>query len=147
MSSDSYIVAYSYSDKFEIPGKVAAALMKAKDQKLSGVKFGDQYYSTSFMWIQPKERTMLKSLGDAEMKLAMKMAIWLGDPVHELDWSYQQAHDYSLKLMRRCALDDVMKIWKIYAAGAYPSARKFLIEAKQLDPESSSDLPALPSGD
>lgn len=149
MSNKTYIVAYSSQDRFEIPEKVALALKHAKQTSAGGVDFEDNYYSSHFLWIRPKDQTNLRALSAKQLKLAGEMAVWLSDPIHELDWSEAQAVSYSMNLVRRCALDDIKPIWKQWAMGAYPSAKKFLMEAKQLEnaPTEGLDLPALSSGE
>lgn len=145
--SDSYIVAYSFTDKFEIPAKVAEALMIAKEKGAGGVRHSNQFYASSFMWIQPKDRTTFKSLTLKQLKFAGEIADWLARPIHELGWSEAQAVDYSMKLVRRCHYDAIRDIWKRWAVGSYPSAKKFLMEAKQLDTELASEFPMLEGGE
>lgn len=126
-----YIVAYSYQDKFEIDEKEAAALITAKEQNMAGIRSGDKYLTTNFMWIMSKEEVEPVELDSAGLKLCENVADWLSRDVHELSWNYQSALDYSKKLMRRIGHQEVKKLWNTYANGSYPSAKKFLMEAKQ----------------
>lgn len=126
-----YVVAYSYQDKFDLEEKEATALIAAKEQGMSGIRSGDKYLSTNFMWIMPKEETQTIELNSDELKLCEQIAEWLSRDINGLEWSTNSALKYSKKLIKRIGYDKVADLWHTYANGAYPSVRKFLNEAKQ----------------
>lgn len=129
-----HIVAYSYQDKFEISSQVASALMKAREAGAAGVQAGERYFTTNFMWIMPVEETSQKKLTAKQMVEAGRIAEWLAMPVHELGWTEDVAVKYAEKLVARVDIKELRKLDKwIGFEGSYPNAKRFLMEAKQLD--------------
>lgn len=129
-----FIVAYSYSDKFEISEAVAVALISAKEKRLPGVKTDNQFFSTSFLWILPKEQTDFRELSPEQMVEAGKIAEWLLMPVHGLGWSEKAAIEYAKKLVLRADRKELKELNRRCGYfGDYPNPKKFLMGAKQLE--------------
>lgn len=134
MSNANFIVAYSYQDKFEIDETLAQALIHAKKTKQEGVEDRGRFYSAHYLWIMPAEETGQKLLTAKQMVEAGRIAEWLAMPIHELGWTEDVAVKYAMKLVGRVDMKELRKLDKwIGFEGSYPNAKRFLMEAKQLD--------------
>lgn len=149
MSNANFIVAYSFQDKFEIDETLAQALIHAKKTKQEGVEDRGRFYSAHYLWIMPVEETQQKKLTAKQMIEAGRIAEWLIMPIHELGWTEDVAIKYASKLVARVDHKELRKLdkWVGYE-GSYANAKRFLMEAKQLEnaPELEGDL-LLTSGD
>jgi len=132
-TSDNYIVAYGYQDKFELTEREAQELVRAAEEGAKLVKFSNRAFSTNFTWILPKGETQQQDLNSQEMLLAEKISEWLSRPINELDWSDQQSLSYAIKLIKRVGYSETKYLWDRDANGAYPSVKKFIMNAKQID--------------
>lgn len=127
-----YVVAYGYSQQFKLTKEQAQHLIRATEQGAKVVKFDNLVLSTNFSWIAPVELVDKKELDSKELALCEGIAEWLSRDANELSWSFEGALDYSKKLMKRVGYGEVRELWDIYANGAYPSVKRFLMEAKQV---------------
>lgn len=134
--SRGYVVAYGYTDKFEISEKEAQALVTAKENDLKVVKFGDKVLSTNFTWIMPKDQVSGFNITGKQLLFAEQVAEWISRPVHEIDFDYDAALSYAKKIVSKNEFE-VRMLWDKHAESAYPSVKKFLSEAKEIEPQSS----------
>lgn len=134
-----YRVAYGYQQTFDLTEIEAQALTKAKEQGLDMAKFSDRVFSTNFTWLVPVSEVEYERLDEDELKMAEMVGKWLAKPVHDLDFTDESAMRYSKKLVKRIGVGLTKKLWDNYADCNYPSAKRFLTEAKEI---STLEIPA-----
>lgn len=140
-SAEKYVVAYGYSQTFYLTEKEAQALVAAREQEAKIVKFQNRVFSTNFTWIVPVSEVESDRLDEKELEMAEMVGKWLARPVHDLDFTPESAMRYAKKLVKRIGCGQVKRLWDVYANGAYPSAKKFLMEAKEISSIQSTALP------
>ncbi len=141
MSDKSYVVAYGYDQTFDLTENEAEALIAAREKGLSAIRLNRGSLSTAYSWVMPKWEVESERLNEEELKLAEMVGEWLARPVHDLDFTAKSAMRYSKKLVKRVGYGQTKRLWDFYANGAYPSAKKFLMEAKEISSIQTMALP------
>lgn len=141
MSDKTYIVAYGYDQTFNLTENEAEALITAREKGLSAIRLSRGSLSTAYSWVMPKWEVESERLNEEELKMAEMVGKWLARPVHDLDFTPESAMRYAKKTVKKIGCGQVKKLWDVYANGAYPSAKKFLMEARET---SAIQAPALP---
>lgn len=132
LQTSEHVVAYGYNQRFYLTAAQAQALVAATEDGKKIVKFKDKVLSTNYSWIAPIEQVEKVDLNSKELAVAEQIAEWISRPVNNSDMSYLEALNYSKKLVKTQGIDKTNKLWNLYANGAYPSVKKFMIEAKQI---------------
>ena len=138
-----WIVCY-YGQTFALTDSQRVALLKARADGLDMVQIDELTLSTTFSWVAPVYEVEAERLSIEEVEWIKRVAKWLAKPVHDLGWDYEMASRYAKKLVKRVGAGQTKELWDKYAEGAYPSARKFLSEAKQLGIGADSEIGKLP---
>ena len=130
-TSAKYVVAFGYSQTFRLTAEEAQAMVIAREKGAAVVKFGDRVFGTNFTWIVPAFEIDQDRLSIEELEVAEKVGHWLARPAHELNFSPEAALRYSKGLVKRVGSGQVKRLLDQHGNGAYPSAKRFLAEAKE----------------
>ena len=129
--SGEYVVAFGYSQTFRVTAEEAQALVTARENGAAVVKFGDRVFATNFTWIVPAAEIDQERLSVEELQTAETVGKWLAQPAHDMAWGPEAAMRYSKRLVLRLGSGRVRQLLNLHGNGPYPSAKRFLSEAKE----------------
>lgn len=140
-----WVVCY-YGEKIYLTDIQHKAFLDGLRRNLSVIQIDDLTLTNKFTYICHKSELEADRLNEEEYDWAVKIGKWLARPVHNLDFNSSQAFRYGKKLVIRIGVAQVIDLWKKYADGAYPSAIKFMAEAKEIESGDISDEELLLEG-